>query len=453
MAPRGIAVPNNASLTAAAHSSPVYRVFQLLLLAAAASTANYIRTTLGPLQEAMRVSLSLSDNHVAILQGLAVALPLALGGIPIGLLADRISRKVLLVTSLCFALIASILSSFAGSFGFLLFARFLTGLSLPGMYICAYAMAGDLFGPEHRGRATTVVAIGEIGGPPAAFALGGALLVMLASSPWMKFADWPLPDWGWSLLWMGGATLPVLLLLLLLLHEPPRREVAVEKPPVRVVWRELWKYRAVAMPLQLARATLFIADGAVYVWGAPLFSRKFHMAPDRIGAVLGLALLAGGLFGPALGGPLVDFCQRRGGPRRTMVILTVIAALSSPFGLFPLLPDSTWAAVALAAFLTLGYSIAAAALALTLIVIPGELRGLNIGISLMVGALFFVGLAPLAVSGLSVALGGEMMIGNALAIVCAVAVLLSSAVFASTARYFPGADPTTAIKSPDFSLH
>jgi hypothetical protein len=76
-------------------------------------------------------------------------------------------------------------------------------------------------------------------------------------------------------------------------------------------------------------------------------------------------------------------------------------------------------------------------LALTLIVIPGELRALNVGISLIVGSVFFIALAPLAVSGLSGILGGEGALPQALAIVCGVASLVNAIYFASVARHFP----------------
>jgi hypothetical protein len=76
-------------------------------------------------------------------------------------------------------------------------------------------------------------------------------------------------------------------------------------------------------------------------------------------------------------------------------------------------------------------------LALTLIVIPGELRALNVAISLIVGSVFFIALAPLAVSGLSGILGGEGALPQALAIVCGVASLVNAIYFASVARHFP----------------
>jgi MFS family permease len=412
------------------------QIGQLFLFAIAAWTATYSRLLLGPLQETMRHALSISDNRMAILQGSAIAVPMALGAIPVGLLADRISRKAVLLVAVALALIALMLISMASSYNGLLLARCLLGLSIPGMLVPAYAMGGDLVGPTQRGRATMAVMIGEIAGGPAAFALGGALLVYISASPVLTIRAFGLENWAWTVLWMGGA-LVLVLALLTLVEDPVRREVVVERPPLRSVLRELWKYRGVAVPLQLGRATLYIADGAVFVWGAPLFARKFHMAPDRIGFTMAVALVVAGLVGPLAGGPLVDFFQRRGGSRPTLVCLTALAALSAPIALFALASSAGWAAVMLTVFLTLGFIISAAAMALTLIVIPGELRALNVGVSLIVGVIFAIGIAPIAVSGLSGVLGGESSLPRALAIVCSSACLLNAVVFALGARHFP----------------
>ena len=73
------------------------RFLQLLLLALAAWAAMYCRSALGPLQEAIHAALDFSDNEMALLQGLAMALPMALGSIPLGLLADRINRARMLI--------------------------------------------------------------------------------------------------------------------------------------------------------------------------------------------------------------------------------------------------------------------------------------------------------------------------------------------------------------------
>jgi hypothetical protein len=62
---------------------------------------------------------------------------------------------------------------------------------------------------------------------------------------------------------------------------------------------------------------------------------------------------------------------------------------------------------------------------------------LYVAVTITIGALFFVGIAPLIVSGVSRLLGGPIMIGNALAIVCATASLLGAAAFALGGQYFP----------------
>jgi hypothetical protein len=49
--------------------------------------------------------------------------------------------------------------------------------------VAVYSMASNLVPADQRGRATMLVALGEIGGAPAAFALGGLLLVVVDAHP------------------------------------------------------------------------------------------------------------------------------------------------------------------------------------------------------------------------------------------------------------------------------
>jgi MFS family permease len=400
----------------------------------------YGRSAIGPLQEAVHISLKFSDNQMALLQGMAMALPMALGSIPLGLLADRVSRARMLQFFVALIPVSCGLSALSSHFVALFAARCIAGLSSAAVLIVSFSIVGDLYSSTQRGRASMVVASGEIIGAPVSFALGGALLVMIGTTPGMRLVGWGLEDWRGALLWMGGLLIPITLLMLGL-RDPPRTEIVVRQPSLRVVWPELWSYRAVALPVLLARGMVWLADGAVFVWAAPSFSRRFHLPPDRIGALMGTVLLVSGLLGPALGGPLADFCQRRGGPRLTMMVLSGIALLSMAVALFNLMPTAALASVMMTVFLTLGFAIATAGVTLSIIVIPGELRGLYLGMTFTVGSVFFVGLAPLAVSGLSGALGGEAMIGKALSIVCATASLMGAAVFALSARFFPHLNP------------
>ena len=403
------------------------RVVQLLLLAVAVWGVTYARFALGPLQEAMRLNLLLSDNAMAWLQGAALAVPMALGAIPFGILVDRCSRARLFPLFTSMSLVATALSAWAPSLAVLFAARAVAGLALAAVLVSAYSIVADLYPPAQRGRATMLVAVGEIAGAPAAFALGGMLLTMHARGP---------EDWRTALLWMSTALVPVVVLMFAV-REPARTGLVVRSPALRDVWFELWQFRGVLVPLFLARTMVWVSDGAVLTWAAPAFARRYKLPSDRIGAMLGLILLISGLLGPVLGGPVADLCQRTGGPRRTAAALGLLALLCVPASFFAIMPSATSASWLLGALLTLGYTIGTAAITLGTIVIPGEVRGLYLALTITLAAFFFIGLAPLAVSGLAGELGGPEKINAALAVVCTTTSILGAAIFFFTRRYFP----------------
>jgi hypothetical protein len=115
----------------------------------------------------------------------------------------------------------------------------------------------------------------------------------------------------------------------------------------------------------------------------------------------------------------------------------VLALVSAPSALFAVMPSANLAAFVLGVFLTLGFAIGTGGVTLSIIVIPPRLRGCYLGLTVTVGAVFFVGVAPLMVSTLAGVLGGTDMIGRALTTVCAAASILGALVFAISARYFP----------------
>lgn len=420
------------------------RPLQLSLLALALWAAMFCRSALGPLQETMRQSLGFSDNQMALLQGAAMALPMALCSVPLGVLADRFSRVGLVRVVVALMPVSCALSALASRFPTLFLARCLAGLCSAAVLILGFSTIGDLYAPEERGRASMVMASAEILGAPVSFALGGWLVVHAG-------ADLGVTSWR-AALWTMGALLLPLALLMLLLREPARQERLRAAPPLLLLWPRLWQYRAVALPILLARGMVWLADGAVFVWAAPSFSRRFHLGADRIGAIMGVVLLVSGLAGPALGGPLADFCQRRGGPRRTVRAMAGVALASIPLALFNFLPTPGTAAAVMVVFLTLGFMTATAGVTVSIIVIPGELRGAYLGMTFVVGSVFFVGLAPLAVSTLSGVLGGGGMVGEALALICAAASLLGAAVFALSSRFFPTAALPAELAQFDYGL-
>ena len=125
---------------------------QLLLLMLAAAAALYARTALSPLQEAMRTAFALSDNQMAMLQGPALALPLVLLAMPLGLLIDRHSRVRLLVIFSALSLLGSLCTALAPNFALLFAARCLIGLTVTATSTAAFSLVADLCAPARRGR-------------------------------------------------------------------------------------------------------------------------------------------------------------------------------------------------------------------------------------------------------------------------------------------------------------
>jgi MFS family permease len=400
------------------------RSFQMLLLAVASLATDYGRYALGPIQEAMRVALGLSDNEMALLQGTALALPQVIVAVPLGLMVDRYSRVRLLWIFAAMNLGGSVLTAIGYNFGTLFAARFVIGFAVTATGPAAFSLIGDLYPPSSRGRAAMVFNVGGCAGQSIVFALGGALLA--ATHPGVD-------AWRSVMLRLSGLLMAVVVLMLAL-REPTRTDVAVAGPSVRGACRELWHYRRSLVPLMSGWVLVQMGGIAAVIWAAPTLSRSFALSPDRIGAIMATTLFVSGVAGPLVGGLLADYCQRSGGPPLTMGCLSVLAFVTLVASTFPLVPTVGAAGSALFILITLVTAISTTALTLTIVIVPNELRGLCISLYTVTGAVGF-GVAPLSVSMLSNAIGGPAKIGEALAIVGGTAAALATGAFAMGRRH------------------
>lgn len=384
------------------------------------AAGGYVRTAVSPLQETLRISLSLSDNQVALLQGPAVGIPVALAAIPLGLLIDRCSRARLLQWVVVLSVAGNLLTALAPNFAVLVLTRCLAGLmGLSTVPIC-YSLLADLYEPAQRGRATTAIAMGQLGGISAAFALGGVLLAMTGSV---------VDGWRWAMLWLTAPLLPVVLLLLAL-RDPSRMALTAPNPSVRQVWYELRQYRTVILPLVVGIVLIETAVGAILIWAAPTLSRNFGFTPDHVGSTMAMATLVSGILGPIMGGTLADVSQRVGGPRLTVALLSGLALLSAPAGLFALVPSIPLAVALLFIAMTIMLAVAVMGIILFTIVIPAELRGLCMSTLVAMCLLFAFAVGPVMVSVLSGEIGGLPMVGTALSAVCVTLSVIVAAAFA-----------------------
>lgn len=412
-------------------SAPVAHPWpKLLLLALVMTAGNCMLWVFSAVQEATKAEMALSDGQLALLQGLAVSLPLAALSIPVGMLVDRGNRvRLLLAMSIAWTL-GTLLTAWATSVTVLFAARVLVGLGANISTTVAISLAADMCAREARGRSLLLLTIGKYAGLALAFALGGWLLA------------WFGPPAAWRKVHLAlGIASAVLTVALLFLREPPRleRRIAVTAPARQVI-AELWQYRAFLTPLFLGQLSVLMADASATIWAAPVLARKFGLAPPDFAGWMGLVTFGSGVLGALAGGFAADWGQRSG--RRGGLLIGAVAAalIALPAASFPLAPSIPGFALALFVLLlggTITGLVTATALA---VLLPNELRGLAIGSFIAIGGLIAFGVTPSLVVAVSGLFGGEQGLGEALAVVGLAVSAVGCVGFALAAKTAPQPD-------------
>lgn len=218
-----------------------------------------------------------------------------------GSLAERGNRPRLLAIGVALWSLATVAAAFADGFAMLLMTRALVGIGEAAFITISPSMIADLFPPERRNRALTVLNV--------AMPLGVAIGFTLAGT----FGQW----WGWRAAFViVGLPGLVLALVALLLRDPPRGafdDGAAEQappPPWSGAFRGFlgnrrWLYATggyVAMTFAL---------GGIGDWFPTFLSRERGFSHAEAGTVAGLSIVVGGLVGTVAGGALGDVLSRR----------------------------------------------------------------------------------------------------------------------------------------------
>ena len=122
----------------------------LLLLALVTTMGFTALGSFGTIQESAKAELALSDDALALIQGLGAAVPMVLFSIPIGILVDRRNRVRLTIGLALLWTLGTLLTAFAPSAEWLTAARMLVGIGSTG------SLTAALFG-----RAMLIVNLGK----------------------------------------------------------------------------------------------------------------------------------------------------------------------------------------------------------------------------------------------------------------------------------------------------
>jgi MFS family permease len=383
--------PAEAPATAA---SPVIsaRNFALFLLLVVYISNYADRQILNVLAVQIKEDLQINNTAFGFLSGLAFALFYATLGIPIAVLADRISRKWILVVSLTVWSVMTTLCGLAANFVQLAIARVGVGVGEAGGSPPSHSMISDLFPAARRGTALAVYSLGV----PIGIALGNIV------------GGWVGGAWGWRaaflVLGIPGALLAAYVAYAL--REPPRGhsdgglKEGEKAPGLGAVARFMWSQRSLRHTIIGATLITAVGYGGV-TWFAAFLQYTHKMTLPEVATYLAWQTGITAAIGTFLGGYLADlFAKRNIG--WTAWIVTAGVLFSIPFTFIVYLSNDTSTVLwTLTALILVGGTYLAPTFALVQNLVGVRMRATAAAILLFVINLVGLGAGPLVVGAMA----------------------------------------------------
>ncbi|WP_085940057.1 MFS transporter [Azospirillum sp. B4] len=385
----------------------------------------------------VRHDLGLVDFQIGLLQGLAFGLFYATVGIPLGLVADRVSRRLLVSVGVLVWSLATIGGGLAATFGELFASRLLVGLGEAALGPAAVSLIADLFPPHRRGKPLSLFLTGQAVANGLAISLTSFIMAAAANG---RFAGIPLLQNAapWRVAFIGCGTLGlVVVALMLMTREPPRRSVqgAADATTLADKLSFLKRNGAVFAPLYLGFALCFMAAYAAAAWSPAMLTRAFGLGPAMIGTWLGPFSMAFSFLGPLVGGLMIDHFARRSIAMAKFGILIVGPLLAIPSALAVFVPGPVFAMFLVASSSAIFAVLGATTFATLQSIVPPTMRGSAIALSGLVNTIIGATLGPLLVATLTDHLfRNPAQVGYSIAIVVIPALLGGAALFALARR-------------------
>lgn len=303
--------------------------WKVLLILMLVNFVNYVdRQIVFALFPAIQKDFGLTFAQLGYL-ATAFTVVLSLGSLPLGMLADRFSRRAVICGGVLFWSCATFLSGLAGSFRSLLVARGLVGVGEAAYTPAGTALISATFPREVRARVQGAFDVGMWIGGSTGIALGA---VMGASFGWRA---------AFFIVGIPGFVLGLSTLRL------PEANDRVEHEQIPI--RELLRVPAL-LALLLSGWFCSFAGYAYVTWGTELLQNYKGFSPREAGLALGLTIIVCGIAGISTGAYLSDHLAKLRAWGRAAVIPTGFV-LSAPMLYFAL---HSGGKVAFLIFLALG---------------------------------------------------------------------------------------------------
>ncbi len=285
----------------------------VFLLALASIASQFDRTVINLAVDPVKKSFALNDSQFILLQTLAFGLFYVLACVPIGRLADRYSRKIVLGVCLGLFSVFAMASGLARSYAQLFLTRIGVGVGEASVTPTALSMLSDLFPPDRLSRPVGAFLMSSPIGQGLALIGGGLLLQWLSTSGLLDSGLLGgLEPWQAAFVIVG---LPGLLLVpaFLLMHEPKRRGAGGDKPlTIREVWKVFTDRSSALVPMFAGFCLVILVAYAYAFWSPTFLQRTYGWNPRQAGVGFGLVMLIFGTSGAYFAGWLSDRLTQRG---------------------------------------------------------------------------------------------------------------------------------------------
>jgi MFS family permease len=283
-----------------------------MLLALASMGSQFDRTVVNLMVAPLKATFSLDDTHFGMLQGVAFGIFYVIACIPIGRLADRYQRRLIIAAGIGLFSVFAMASGLARSYLQLFLTRIGVAVGEATLTPAGLSMLSDLYPPDRLGRPVSAFLMSAPVGQGVAFIAGGSLLSWLSSSAALSLGSLTLAAWQSAFIIVGA---PVLLLvpLFLLQREPARRGPGGEQPlaVAEVVAVVRTRVRALA-PMFAGFAMVNLVSYTFFIWTPAFMQRTYGWNTAEIGVAFGLIILVCGTGGVFFAGWLSDRLARSG---------------------------------------------------------------------------------------------------------------------------------------------
>ncbi len=400
----------------------------------------------------LRSELNLNDVQIGLLQGLAFGLIYAIGGVALGAVADRYSRRNLIIFGILIWSTATFAAGLARNFGELFAARVVVGLGEAALAPAAVSLIADLFPADRRGRPMGLYMTGQAIANGIAITLTG---IVIAAAAAHRFDGFGLPAnfSSWRVTFMlCGASGFLLVLILLTCREAPRAG-ASSAPTLLAQGREtllhLIARRRFFVPLYLGFASCFTAAYGAAAWSPAMLGRVFGLGPAQLAQILGPLAVLFAAAGPLLGSVFIDPLVKRHGDQGRLMLVAAVTLLAIPSGLAVLASEGRVAALLVASSSAIYPLIGLCVITTLQSQWPAPMRGLGVALTGLLNTVIGAVTGPLLIALLTERVFRDpAQVGRSIAFVIVPALLFGMAMFVVAARAVNMApDPADGVRA------